>query len=98
MKRVNPSYVKLDKIEPDLSQLHLTESKLKNHRLRRRLFIQQARSHERALRQQSKVSSRRDWMIFFVSLLLMYFFWKWLSMDSIVLQEFKTHSLVQLFE
>ncbi len=33
MKRVNPSYVKLDKIEPDLSQLHLTESKLKNQAL-----------------------------------------------------------------
>jgi hypothetical protein len=44
MKRINPSYVKLDKVEPDLSQLHLIQSKLKNHRLRRRLFIQQAKS------------------------------------------------------
>ncbi len=81
MKRPPLSQVKLNTVESDLSDLRLLQLKLKNHRLRRQLLRQHERVQLQTLRQCYKTSLRRDWMIFFTVLLLIYLFWQWMSLD-----------------
>jgi len=81
MKRPPLSQVKLNTFESDLSDLRFLQLKLKNHRLRRQLLRQHERVQLQTLRQCYKTSLRRDWMIFFTVLLLIYLFWQWMSLD-----------------
>jgi hypothetical protein len=91
MKRPTSSHVKLDSIDSELSHVHHLQLKLKNHRLRCQLLRQHERVQLQTLRQRSKGSLRRDWMIFSIVLLLIYLLWQWTGLADNVADLIQRH-------